>query len=55
MGRRLQVELCEVERHDLAGLDGDRVDAGQVVVVNGALPVREVYQPSRRVVCASAL
>ena len=51
----LQAKLCEVEGDDLAAFDGDGVDAGHVVVVRGALPVREVYQPSRRVKCAAAL
>ena len=55
MGRRLEVKLCEVERHDFAGFDADGVDARQVVVVDGALAVREIYQSGRRVVCAPAL
>ena len=54
-GGGLQVELRELECDDLSRLDGDGVDAGHVVVVEGALAVREVDQAGRRVVGASAL
>ena len=54
-GGWLQVELGELERDDLARLDGDGVDAGHVVVVEGALAVREVDQAGRRLVGAPAL
>ena len=34
--------MDELEGNDLARLDGDGVDAGHVVVVDGALTVQEV-------------
>ena len=54
-GGGLQVELDELEGDDLARLDGDGVDAGHVVVVEGALPVRKVDQAGRSIVRAPAL
>ena len=47
--------MDELEGNDLARLDGDGVDAGHVVVVEGALTMREVDKAGRRVVGALAV